>query len=153
MYGACWILGSNVTFLEKAGKETPRPIRAGEWLLGRAERAPGGGLRWARGPDTDGVHEGAFYPTFCCGTAGVAYYLLALADQLRHEARAPELQARLVSAAVAGGAHLLSLANVSTSSSGEQSLLLPHEEEGEGRNVFYLGWAHAAHAMPMHAVC
>jgi hypothetical protein len=29
---ARWILGSGVTFLEKAGKEAPRPIRAGEWL-------------------------------------------------------------------------------------------------------------------------
>ena len=29
---ARWILGSNVTFLEKPGMETPRPIRACEWL-------------------------------------------------------------------------------------------------------------------------
>jgi hypothetical protein len=29
---ARWILGSGVTFLEKPGKDAPRPIRAGEWL-------------------------------------------------------------------------------------------------------------------------
>ena len=29
---ARWILGSGITFLEKPGKDTPRPIRAGEWL-------------------------------------------------------------------------------------------------------------------------
>ena len=29
---ARWILGSGVTFLEKPGKDEPRPIRAGEWL-------------------------------------------------------------------------------------------------------------------------
>ena len=29
---ARWILGSNVTFLEKPDTDTPRPIRAGEWL-------------------------------------------------------------------------------------------------------------------------
>ena len=29
---ARWILGSGMTFLEKPGKDAPRPIRAGEWL-------------------------------------------------------------------------------------------------------------------------
>ena len=33
------------------------------------------------------------------------------------------------------GMHLLSLANVS-----KLGLLLPHEEEGGGRSVYYLGW-------------
>ena len=29
---ARWILGSSVAFLEKLGREAPRPIRSGEWL-------------------------------------------------------------------------------------------------------------------------
>eukprot|EP00973_Karenia_brevis_P053458 7429442-Karenia_brevis.AAC.1 len=29
---ARWILGSSVTFLEKPGRDAPRPIRVGQWL-------------------------------------------------------------------------------------------------------------------------
>ena len=29
---ARWILGSSLIFLEKPGKDTPRPIRCGEWM-------------------------------------------------------------------------------------------------------------------------
>ena len=56
-------------------------IRAGHWLLSRAEPiGSDGGLRWARGPDTDGVHAHSYYPTFCCGGAGVAYMLSELSQ-------------------------------------------------------------------------
>ena len=50
--------------------------RAGHWLLSRAESVGDDGLRWARGPDTDGEHAHAYYPTFCCGGAGVATALV-----------------------------------------------------------------------------
>ena len=47
-------------------------VSAAQWLLGQGEQAPHDkGLRWRRGPDTDGNHEGLYFPTFCCGTAGI----------------------------------------------------------------------------------
>ena len=53
--------------------------RGGAWLLTRMESTPTG-ARWARGPDTDGIHENQYFPTFCCGTAGVSYFLATLSQ-------------------------------------------------------------------------
>ena len=110
-------------------------VRAAQWLLSKAESAPTGGLRWPRGPDTDGVHENQYFPTFCCGTAGVAYFLAALscAEEVPMDAA---LRQALLAHAEAGAAHLLGL-GVSPL---PHTLVLPHEEEGEGRSYAYMGW-------------
>ena len=108
-------------------------VRAGEWLLSRAEPAapPSDGLRWARGPDTDGDHLHAYYPTFCCGSSGVAYFLSELSQARVSPSEAAvlgaALRSRLLDAAERGAAHLLSLAVEEPPSSG--GMLLPHEEE------------------------
>lgn len=111
-------------------------VRAGRWLLSRAEPVGSDdGLRWARGPDTDGEHAHAYFPTFCCGGAGVAYMLLALsqAPGVVGSADAPSF----FDAARRGAAHVVSLGSALPTADG---LLVPHEEEGDGLREFYLGW-------------
>lgn len=109
--------------------------RAGHWLLERAEPIGiRGGLRWARGPDTDGAHTHQYFPTFCCGTAGVAYFLSELSSQ--SALPAPQ-RAQFLDAARRGASHVLSLGVRLPPAAG---LLLPHEEEGPGLRVYYLGW-------------
>jgi len=113
--------------------------RAGQWLLARAEVAPkslGGGLRWWRGPDTDGDHDGQFFPTFCCGTAGVGYFLATLSSVVNN---ADNLWRELLPAAIAAGEHILGLAVRSNG-----TLLLPHGEQGADLSQYYLGWCGGA---------
>eukprot|EP00729_Bicosta_minor_P016816 gene16816-25097_t len=112
-------------------------VRAGEWLLSRAEVPPpggGGGLRWARGPDTDGSHDGDYYPTFCCGTAGVGYFLAELALSL------PQSHARraaFLDAALAAGKHVLGVAAANTTA---DEMLVKHGEQGVDLDLYYIGW-------------
>ena len=136
---------------------------AAQWLLARAETPPttvggGVGLRWARGPDTDGVHAGAYFPTFCCGTAGVGYFLAELsAVQAAGGAASPAgagagpSRGELLRAAEAAAAHVLAIststapAAATTAVAGagagaDQPLFLPHEEEGKGLRTVYQGW-------------
>jgi len=101
--------------------------RGGAWLLTRMESTPTG-ARWSRGPDTDGIHENQYFPTFCCGTAGVSYFLATLSQE-------SSSNAGFLDAAKMGAAHILSLGVRKNN-----SLLIPHEEEGDGKNVFYMGW-------------
>ena len=111
--------------------------RAASWLLDVAEGTPDGGLRWYRGVDTDGVHAGQYFPTFCCGTSGVAFFLSTLALSLD---RANSGGSRLLDAAVRGADHVMSEALWRSTADGQSELLLPHEDEGEGRDLYYLGW-------------
>ena len=107
--------------------------RAGHWLLSRAESVGDDGLRWARGPDTDGEHAHAYYPTFCCGGAGVAYLLSEL-SQARGVASGDA--AAFLDAARRGATHVVSLGRAVPA----DGLLVPHEEEGDGLHEYYLGW-------------
>ena len=111
-------------------------VQAGKWLLSRAEVAPHGGLRWARGVDTDGNHTNQYFPTFCCGSAGVGYFLADLALSLPQEHSSSSLRAALLDAAEQAAKHILGL----SSRSRDGTLLVPHEDEGAGRDVYYLGW-------------
>ena len=128
-------------------------VAAGRWLLLRAETPPadvggGVGLRWARGPDTDGVHAGAYFPTFCCGTAGVGYFLAVLsAVQAKEASSSAGLDGgpsrdELLHAAEAAAAHVLAISNktVVTATTPEPAMFVPHEEEGEGLHTTYQGW-------------
>ena len=110
-----------------AAKMTAAAVAAGEWLLTMAVPTPGGGLKWPRGKDSDGGHDGVFYPNFCCGTAGVAYFLATL-----HQATSDP---RFLEAAVRGGDFLLSVANRTT------GLLIFHDEPAH-ESMYYLGWCH-----------
>jgi len=110
--------------------------RAGHWLLSRAEPVGSdGGLRWARGPDTDGVHAHAYFPTFCCGGAGVAHMLSELSQAPGVVGTADA--AAFLDAARRGAAHVVSLGSALPTADG---LLVPHEEEGDALRLFYLGW-------------
>lgn len=123
--------GLALLWASRAGSEALRQgaSRAGRWLLTRAEAAAGG-LRWARGPDTDGEHAGAYYPTFCCGTAGVGYFLaeLSLAAD----------EPGLLEAARAAAGHVLAVASAPRPG----TLLLPHGEQAPDNALYYLGWCH-----------
>eukprot|EP00931_Biecheleriopsis_adriatica_P051339 TRINITY_DN29765_c0_g1_i1.p1 TRINITY_DN29765_c0_g1~~TRINITY_DN29765_c0_g1_i1.p1 ORF type:complete len:504 (-),score=62.96 TRINITY_DN29765_c0_g1_i1:105-1616(-) len=111
-------------------------IEAGKWLVKQAE-PNGDGLRWWRGPDTDGSHVGDYFPTFCCGTAGVAYFLaeLSLADGVDHE-----LQREFLEAALKGGRHVLSVSVKPVNG----TMLVPHGEQGSDLTEYYLGWCGGA---------
>lgn len=113
-------------------------LRAGSWLLTRAESIGSGGLRWARGPDTDGEHEHSYYPTFCCGGAGVSYFLSELARECASVQ--PEASAAFLDAARRGAEHVLALAQPLNKEGLQEGLLVPHEEQGAGLGLFYLGW-------------
>ncbi|CAE8623769.1 unnamed protein product [Polarella glacialis] len=111
--------------------------RAGQWLLSRQEPVPEGGVRWARGPDTDGEHLHEYFPTFCCGTAGVAYFLLELAQAVASQ---PALQDELLSTAKQAATHLTLLGKATQPQGFKDIFLLPHGEQGIDRDEFYLGW-------------
>ena len=125
-------------------------VRAALWLLTRAEPTADGGLRWARGPDTDGSHTNQYFPTFCCGGSGVSFFLAQLSQAPRLQS--PATRSKLLGAALRGAKHILSLAKLvpPPSSDGPSIgrdgvgsgplLLVPHEEEGAGLSVYYLGW-------------
>jgi len=122
-------------------------LRAGKWLLQRAEAASatqGGGLRWARGPDTDGDHGGLYFPTFCCGAAGVGYFLATLGlamDEFGLAAdEGSQLREDLLSAARKAGEHVLGLAVAPEPG----MLLLPHGEAPPDTSFYYLGWCGGA---------
>ena len=133
-------------------------VRAADWLLDVAEATPDGGLRWYRGVDTDGVHAGQYFPTFCCGGAGVSFFLATLADALPQLGGGEAASTRFLDAAKRGAAHAMAEAywihgtaveeefTVANSNSSNEladssaALLLPHAEEGAGRKLYYLGW-------------
>ena len=92
---------------------------AGKWLLTKAVNAstaaaggqrPAKGLKWPRGIDSDGQHLGVFFPNFCCGTAGIAYFLARL-----HQVEDPaaDLHGQYLAAALGGAVYLQSVANKS----------------------------------------
>ena len=114
-------------------------IEAARWLIARSESAPGGGLRWARGPDTDGKHAGQYFPTFCCGTAGVAFFLAQLAQQ-SGVPMSDSLRASLLEHAIGGAEHVLRLGYAPL----ERTLLIPHQDEGAGLHYYYQGWCGGA---------
>lgn len=182
--------------------------RAATWLLDAAEATPDGGLRWYRGIDTDGDHLNQYFPTFCCGTSGVSFFLATLSLSTRAPPPRGSVSAHggvgltpssLLEAATRGAEHVLSEAvwldggtgaatsaatgtgtgadtgtgtgAVTTSVIGSAgagggasagasegasagagvgagagagdphaAILVPHEDEGEGASIFYLGW-------------
>jgi hypothetical protein len=104
---------------------------AGDWLLSMAVPTPGvqgGGLKWPRGPDSDGSHEGEFFPNFCCGTAGIAYFLATLHRRTG--------EPRFLDAALRGARYLLSIAR-----RGDDGILIYHDEPTD-EHLYYLGWCH-----------
>ncbi|MEM9378539.1 MAG: lanthionine synthetase LanC family protein [Planctomycetota bacterium] len=121
---------------------------AGLWLLDRSRRAGdrralslagevGRALlaameptdRGARWPMAPGYER--WMPNFSHGTAGVAYFLLELAEALGETE--PERATRLRDAAIAGAAHLRAIRGASG--------LVRHHAPG-GEDLFYLGWCH-----------
>lgn len=132
--------GTGLAFLWSAGKEEEPAwahalqfgaIAAGKWLVQQAQNVPSGdGLRWWRGPDTDGNHTGEYFPSFCCGTAGVGYYLaeLSLAQGVDNES-----QAAFIHAAQQAGKHVLALGVEPV----KGAMILPHGEQAPDTAVFF----------------
>ena len=130
--------GAGLYLLHAADRSSPKhaallqeaALRAGKWLLNVAEKASVG-VRWWRGPDTDGTHTNQYFPTFCCGTAGVGYFLSQLA----------KVDNNTVTAAAARQAaeHVLA-----TAVQKDGNLVVPHEEEGSGEQQYYMGWCGGA---------
>ncbi len=97
-------------------------IRAG-WRLLEVGETVGNGLSW-RMTRTDPRRM----PNFSHGTAGVAYFLLALYETTDDDA--------FLDAATKGAERLLELA-----ANGKDRCLIGHHEPG-GEQLFYLGWCH-----------
>eukprot|EP00239_Pterosperma_sp_CCMP1384_P004393 CAMPEP_0197843414 /NCGR_PEP_ID=MMETSP1438-20131217/285_1 /TAXON_ID=1461541 /ORGANISM="Pterosperma sp., Strain CCMP1384" /LENGTH=408 /DNA_ID=CAMNT_0043453541 /DNA_START=416 /DNA_END=1638 /DNA_ORIENTATION=- len=113
-------------------------VNAADWLLSVAERDPrDGSLRWWRGPDTDGSHEtDDFFSTFCCGTAGVGYFL---ADMASDSENSSSDRARYLDAAQMAGEHLKR--HLVWQDKTNTRLLLPHSDGMDAEDaVYYLGW-------------
>jgi lantibiotic modifying enzyme len=96
--------------------------RAGDRLveLGKPE---GRGVKWAMDPSYPRL-----MPNFSHGTAGIAYFLATLFLETGER--------RFLEAALAGGRHLLEVAET-----GDGVCLVFHHEPG-GEDLFYLGWCH-----------
>jgi lantibiotic modifying enzyme len=97
-------------------------LRAGDRLLERATPAEPGS-KWAMDSEFPRL-----MPNFSHGTAGVAYYLARLYEETG--------EMRFLDAALAGGAYLKSIADVTDNA----CLIFHHEPEGE--DLYYLGWCH-----------
>ncbi|MGH7568090.1 MAG: lanthionine synthetase LanC family protein [Gemmatimonadales bacterium] len=96
-------------------------VRAGHRLIELALPAAGG-LMWTM-PEVPQQ-----MPNFSHGTAGVAYFLATLYGDTREPA--------FLNAALAGARYLLSIART------ERDVLLVYHHEGDGTDLFYLGWCH-----------
>ena len=101
--------------------------KAAAWLLTTAVHTTAG-WKWPRGHDSDGNHDGTFFPNFCCGTAGVAYFMATLFQQTG--------AAAYKDAALRGAEYLLSVARLD-----DDGLLIYHDEPLH-ENLYYLGWCH-----------
>jgi len=121
--------------LEAAGSShaknmTKTAVAAGDWLLSMGVSDGANGMKWPLGADSDGAHDGVFFPNCCCGTAGVAYTLATLhcevpGDQI------------FLAAALGGAEHLTSVANVTKSG----RMLLYHDAPAH-EHLYYFGWCH-----------
>jgi lantibiotic modifying enzyme len=118
-------------YLISAARELERPDAltlagaAGRRLISQ-KIAAGGGAKWAMTPGT----PTRLYPNFSHGTAGVAYFLVTLAQAAK--------DTRFLDAARDGATYLLSVAKTE----GDVCLVFHHEPEQDGLDLFYLGWCH-----------
>jgi lantibiotic modifying enzyme len=97
-------------------------VAAADALVALGEDAPGG-RSWAMDPSYPRL-----MPNFSHGTAGVAYFLAAVAVRTD--------RADLLEAALAGAGHLLDLAKT------EGDTCLVHHNSPDGLDLYYLGWCH-----------
>jgi len=98
---------------------------AGRRLISQ-QIAADGGTKWAMTPGT----PTRLYPNFSHGTAGVAYFLVAL-----HQATG---ERRFLDAGLSGARYLVKTAKTD----GDVCLVFHHEPEADGLDLFYLGWCH-----------
>jgi lantibiotic modifying enzyme len=117
-------------YLLHAAKELNMPaakdlaVRAGRRLieLGQTEA---GGTRWPMSPGM-----ARMMPNFSHGTAGIAYFLARLHEETKEKA--------FLDSAVSGARYLQAIA----ATQGDMCLILHHEPEEDGKNLFYLGYCH-----------
>ncbi|MFO0983147.1 MAG: lanthionine synthetase LanC family protein [Planctomycetota bacterium] len=98
--------------------------RAGKRLLALAI-ADGANRKWRMDPTFERL-----MPNFSHGTAGIAYYLACL--------HAATHAGEFLDGAIAGAHYLQAVARTE----GDQCLILHHEPQEDGKNLFYLGWCH-----------
>jgi lantibiotic modifying enzyme len=117
-------------YLLHAAKELNMPaarelaVRAGRRLieLGLPEA---GGTKWPMSPGM-----ARMMPNFSHGTAGIAYFLARLNEETKEKA--------FLDSALSGARYLQSIALTE----GDMCLILHHEPEEDGKNLFYLGYCH-----------
>ena len=117
-------------YLLHAAKELNLPaakdlaVRAGRRLieLGQTEA---GGTKWPMSPGM-----ARMMPNFSHGTAGIAYFLARLNEETKEKA--------FLDSAVSGARYLQAIA----ATQGDMCLILHHEPEEDGKNLFYLGYCH-----------
>jgi len=112
------------------GESLELAVAAGDWLIAQSQRVELGpqsfGRNWPMVPGGERC-----MPNFSHGTAGVAFFLARLAQELGDR----EDAARFLAAAIDGAHYLQSIAV------GEEGALVPHHAPG-GEELFYLGWCH-----------
>lgn len=116
--------GIGLMLLELDGKQgVPLAIQTGNGLL--AHSLPGtAGKKWYM--DTAMVRQKYYMPNFSHGTAGVGYFLARLYKETSRK--------EFLEGAMAAAQELVSLEN--------ENAWVPHHDNEEGKNLFYLSWCH-----------
>jgi len=102
--------------------------RAGEWLLGQAEPADEGGIRWALGPGFVRPDFDPRFPNFAHGTAGIAFFLARLAEETGDK--------RFLNGALSGAEWILTTVRTDD----ETCAAFHHEPDATDDHT--LGWCH-----------
>ena len=117
-------------YLLHAAKELKMPaaqelaVRAGRRLMELGIKEAGG-TKWPMSPGM-----ARMMPNFSHGTAGIAYFLARLNEETKDQA--------FLDSALSGARYLQSIA----ATEGDMCLILHHEPEEDGKNLFYLGYCH-----------
>jgi lantibiotic modifying enzyme len=116
--------GIGLMLLELDGKQgVPLAIQTGNGIL--AHSLPGTvGKKWYM--DTAMVRQKYYMPNFSHGTAGVGYFLARLYKETGRK--------EFLEGAMAAAQELVSLEN--------SDAWVPHHDDEEGKNLFYLSWCH-----------
>jgi lantibiotic modifying enzyme len=103
---------------------------AGDWLIGQAEQAPAGGIRWSLGPGYKPRRPGydPRFPNFAHGAAGIGFFLARLAQVTGEQ--------RFLVASLAATQWIMT-----TVRTDDDTCAAFHHDPG-GTDLFTLGWCH-----------
>jgi lantibiotic modifying enzyme len=123
----CLLLTLGADYLGPSALELA--VRAGDWLLAEAEKAPSG-IRWSLGRGRDAGRPGdpRRFPNFAHGTAGIGFFLARLAQVTGEQ--------RFLDASLAGTEWIMT-----TVRTDGDTCAAYHHDPG-GTELFTLGWCH-----------